>query len=104
MNAGLLTEEEAFDNPIMQKILSRIKGNSAFIKTVLSELFRPLSGQKIVNISDPNLYLDIQNFIEEKGVVVEKQLNSKLLQIRAEYYIDLVISLEEDATRKEITE
>lgn len=56
----------------------------------------------IVNIPDPNLYLEIQNFIEEKGAFVEKQLNSKILQIRAEYYIDLVISFETDANRKDI--
>lgn len=55
-----------------------------------------------LNIPDPNLYLEIQNFIEEQDAYVEKQLNSKILQIRAEYYIDLVISLEAEKTKKEI--
>ena len=55
-----------------------------------------------MNIPDPNLYIEIQNFIEEKGAYVEKQLNSKILQIRAEYYIDLVISFESSKTKEEI--
>lgn len=55
-----------------------------------------------LNIPDPNLYIEIQNFIEEQGSYVEKQLNSKILQIRAEYYIALVISLEQGDNRKTI--
>lgn len=53
-----------------------------------------------LNIPDPNLYLEIQNFIEEQGAYVEKQLNSKVLQLRAEYYIDLILTLETEKTRK----
>ncbi len=55
-----------------------------------------------LNIPDPNLYLEIQNFIESKGAYIEKQLNSKLLQLRAEYYIDLVVELEPEENRKKI--
>lgn len=55
-----------------------------------------------LNIPDPNLYIEIQNFIEEKGAYVEKQLNSKILQIRAEYYIDLVLAVEDEGNRKKI--
>ena len=60
--------------------------------------------QKItIGIPDPNLYLEIQNFIEEHGGHIEKQLNSKNLQLRIEYFIDLVVSLEEDeASRQKI--
>ena len=60
------------------------------------------SGKVTMNIPDPNLYLEIQNFIEEQGAYVEKQLNSKILQLRAEYYIDLVIALESEESRKRI--
>lgn len=55
-----------------------------------------------LNISDPNLFLEIQNFTEEQGAYIEKQLNSKLLQIRAEYYIDLILSLEQEENRKKL--
>lgn len=56
----------------------------------------------ILNIPDPNLYLEIQNFIEEQGAFIEKQLNSKILQIRIEYYIALIVSLEEESNQKKI--
>lgn len=56
----------------------------------------------ILSIPDPNLYLEIQNFIEENGAYVEKQLNSKILQIRVEYFIDLIVSVEPEKTRKNI--
>lgn len=55
-----------------------------------------------LNIPDPNLYLEIQNFIEENGAYIEKQLNSKILQLRAEYYIDLVLAIEDSEKRKKI--
>lgn len=55
-----------------------------------------------LNIPDPNLYIEIQNFIEEHGAYIEKQLNSKVLQIRAEYYIDLILYLESEKSRKAI--
>lgn len=55
-----------------------------------------------LNIPDPNLYLDIRNFIEEQGAYVETQLNPKLLQIRAEYYLALVLALEPETSRKNI--
>lgn len=59
--------------------------------------------QKItINIPDPNLYLEIQNFIEEQGAYIEKQLNSKVMQLRVEYYIDLIVALEGDENREEI--
>ena len=56
----------------------------------------------ILSIPDPNLYLEIQNFIEENGAYVEKQLNSKILQIRVEYFIDLIVSVEPEESRKNI--
>ena len=73
-----------------------------FAKLTENARYDQVSKKVIVNIPDPNLYLEIQNFIEEKGAFVEKQLNSKILQIRAEYYIDLVISLEPIDNRKKI--
>ena len=55
-----------------------------------------------INIPDPNLYYEIQNFIEEQGGYVEIQLNSKLLQIRVEYFIELIIALEPESNRYEV--
>jgi len=61
-----------------------------------------ISHKITIGIPDPNVHLEIQNFIEENGGYIEKQLNGKLLQIRAEYYIDLVASLEDETSRKKI--
>ena len=56
----------------------------------------------VVNIPDPNLYLEIQNFLEDKGAYIEKQLNGSILQIRAEYYIELIVLLETKDNRQKI--
>ena len=65
MNAWLLTEDEAFDNSIMQKILPRIKGSSASIKTMLCELFESLSGQKLdANAADNTTAASMQKIID----------------------------------------
>lgn len=61
-----------------------------------------VSKKIVLNIPDPNLYLEIQNFIEENGAYIEKQLNSKVLQIRVEYYIDLILALETTETREKV--
>lgn len=74
----------------------------ALAKLTRNARFDPVSHKVTLNIPDPNLYLEIQNFIEERGAYVEKQLNSKILQIRAEYYIDLVIALEPEKSQKAI--
>lgn len=66
----------------------------ALAKLTENARYDRISKKIIMNIPDPNLYLEIQNFIEEKGAYVEKQLNSKILQIRVEYYIELALALE----------
>ena len=44
-NANLLSENEAMDNEIMQKILPRIQGSSTSIKNMLCGLFRECAGE-----------------------------------------------------------
>ena len=39
LGSGLLSEDEALDNEIMQKILPRIQGSSISVKEMLCELF-----------------------------------------------------------------
>lgn len=41
---GLLAENEAFDNGLMQKILPRIQGSSNVVKSMLSDLFKHCAG------------------------------------------------------------
>lgn len=79
------------------------KWETALAKLTENARYDPETKKVTLNIPDPNLYLEIQNFIEEKGAYVEKQLNRKILQLRAEYYIELVISLEPEDKRDAIT-
>lgn len=62
------------------------------------------SGKITINIHDPNLALEIENAIEESGAYIEKQLNNKIFQIRAEYFVDLILSLSENKDREKIVE
>ena len=75
MNVGLLTEEEAFDNSIMQKILPRIQGSSASIKTMLWELFESLSGQKLdANVTDTSTAAAMKKIIDDINKSKDKNL------------------------------
>ena len=75
---------------------------AAFAKLTENARYDKTTGKIVINIPDPNLFIEIQNFIEDQGAYVEKQLNSKILQLRVEYYIDLIVALEPDASRKKI--
>lgn len=55
----------------------------------------------ILSIPDPNLYLEIENFIEENGFYIEKTLNGKLLKMRIEYFIALAIEAGENEDNKQ---
>ena len=60
-------------------------------------------GKIKIPIPDKNLFLEIRNAIEESGGYIETQLNSSLLQIRPEYFVDLMVAAsDEDGQRDEI--
>ncbi len=61
------------------------------------------TGTKVtVPINDPNLFMEIENFIEEQGWFIEKQLNNKLLQMRVEFFVQLAIAIASDKDQKSI--
>lgn len=70
--------------------------------TKLLDNARLENGKVIISIPDPNLFLEIQEFLERNGAYVETQLNHKLLKIRAEYFIDLIAATENEETRGKI--
>lgn len=74
----------------------------AFANLIENARYDKITQKITLNIPDPNLYLEIQNFIEDSGAYIEKQLNSKVLQLRVEYFIDLIVALEPEEKRKEI--
>lgn len=51
-------------------------------------------------IPDRNLYLEIKNSIEEDGGYIDVQLNRNLLQIRLEYFLDLLVSISDEKDKK----
>ncbi len=55
-----------------------------------------------INIPDPNLYIEIKHYLEEKGGYIDTQLNKGLLKIRAEYFIQLLVEIEPEINRKTI--
>jgi hypothetical protein len=99
-----ITQQRVRSLKVKKQLIYPVKFDWKLALATLTENARYDKDSKkvVLNIPDPNLYLEIQNFIEENGAYVEKQLNSKVLQIRAEYYIDLIITLEPEITRKSI--
>ncbi len=56
-----------------------------------------------ISIPDPNLFIEIENFLDENGKFIEKQMNSKLMVMRIEYFLDLCLHSEDVSNRKKIT-
>lgn len=50
-------------------------------------------------IPDRNLYLEIKNAVETSGGYVELQLTPNLLQIRLPFFLDLMVSISEEANK-----
>lgn len=74
-------------------------------KTSFSRIFnnaRYENGKIKVHIPDRNLYLEIKNAIECKNGYVDILLNSNLLQVSPEYFIDLVFAISNDEDKENI--
>lgn len=74
----------------------------AFLSLLKKARYDSNTQKIIISIPDPNLLIEIQNYIEEKGGYILKQTNSKLLQMRVEYYIELVVLVSDEESRKKI--
>lgn len=57
------------------------------------------NGKIKIHISDRSLYLEIKNAIEEMGGFVEVQLNTSLLQISPEYFVNLLMVIQDEDDR-----
>ena len=55
-----------------------------------------------VHVPDTGLFLEIQAYLEEKGCYVEKQLNSSLLRVPVEFYLELLTEVKGGIPRKEL--
>lgn len=54
------------------------------------------SQKVVISIPDPNLLIEIQNYVEKHGGYIATQFNRKLLQIRIEYFIELAVLVNEN--------
>lgn len=99
-----ITQQKVRNLKVKNQLINPIQYDwmRAFASLTENARYDKESKKVTLNIPDPNLYLEIQNFIEEQGAYVEKQLNSKVLQLRAEYYIDLILTVEPEETRKKV--
>lgn len=59
-------------------------------------------GKIMLLIPDRNLYLEIKNAIEESGGFVEVQLTRNLLQVRLEYFLDLLVAISDEKDRNKL--
>ncbi len=97
-----ITQQRVRNLKVKNQLINPIdfEWEKAFAKLVSNAKFE--NQKVIISIPDPNLFYEIQNFLEEQGAYIDKQLNSKLLVIRVEYFIDLLVSLEPEHNRKEV--
>lgn len=65
--AELLTENEAFDNQIMQKILPRIQGSSESTATILRELFIQICAGSFVNKNGSTDSKKMESYMAEES-------------------------------------
>ena len=75
----------------------------AFINLINNARYENDTHKIYINIPDPNLYIEIKNYIEESGGYVDITLNKSLLIIRVEYFIQLIIiNDDENSSKKNI--
>lgn len=99
-----LTDAQVRNLKIKSQLLYPIEYDwkKAFAKLIQHGRYDEITHKIVISIPDPNLLLDIQNHIEEEGGYIEKQLNGKVLQIRVEYFLDLLYIIEPERKQKEI--
>lgn len=98
-----ITQQRVRNLKIKNELVNPMKDfewKQAFAKLISNARFE--NHKAIINIPDPNLFIEIQNYIEDQGAFIDKQLNSKLLVIREEYFIDLLLSVEPEKKKREI--
>lgn len=83
----------------LQYPYERFNWRESFMRICENAIYE--NGKIVLNIPDKNLFIEVQNWVEENKGYIDIQLNSKVLKIAPEYYIDLVLSIidEEDARK-----
>lgn len=69
--AKLLSETEALDNEIMQKILPRIQGSGKGVEELLTNLFKKFAGD-YSGISQESKWKQMKTYIKDRGCIYKK--------------------------------
>ena len=56
----------------------------------------------VIDIPDPNVMIEIRNYLEEHGQYSDIRLNSRLLTVRVDFFPDLALEIENDTTKEKI--
>lgn len=72
----------------------------AFVRLISNALYDDKTALVKLSIPDPNVKREIEHFIDQNNWYSEYQLNSKLLQMRADQFIKLVLAISEDYSRE----
>ena len=79
----LISEDDAFDNEIMQKILPRIQGSSTAVKEMLCELFKEFAGDYTgIQVSSNDTASDMLKKIEKDGARYRKSAEKIAFMVR----------------------
>jgi hypothetical protein len=84
------------------KYPKKLNWQEEFARSIDNAVFDEKTSTMKVSVSDPNVLLEIKNVIENSGGYVEVQLNSKLLQVRVEHFVHLLIVLQNSENENQI--
>lgn len=96
-----ITQQKVNNLKIKNQLVNPIEFDwkKSFLKLVGNARFDNKSGKVLINIPDPNLYIEIKHYLENHGGYIETQLNRNLLKIRVEYFIQLLVEIEPEKER-----
>ncbi len=100
-----ITQQKIKNLKIRKQLIYPIKFDwkSSLASLIENARYDKESSKIIIPIPDPNLLIEIQNFIEEQGGYFTIQSNGKLLQLRIEYFLELAVLVDDsDQAKKKI--
>lgn len=84
---GLLSEKEAFDNQIMQKVLPRIQGSSELTANILRDLFKICAGS-FTGKNGQNDGCKMENYLAENAPTDYPKSAEKICKMLRRYEDD----------------
>lgn len=98
-----ITQTKISNLKVRKELLYPYEGfvwQESFLRVAENAVFE---GRKIkLMIPDKNLYLEVKNAIESAGGYIETQLTPNLLQVNVEYFLDLLIAIDDENDRDEL--